>query len=64
MPWGIIVDIAMKIVGLFLDDKAKRDKLKLQMYEFAKQFDKNAIDRNEKLRAEYKRMKDELEKSG
>lgn len=62
MPWGLIVDVAMRLIGLVIDDKAKRDKLKLQMYEFAKRHDKDAIDGNAALRAEYTRIKDEIDK--
>lgn len=62
MPWGTIVGIVCQLLDLLLKDKTRRDQLKLQMYEFAKKFDKSAIDQNEKLRDEYKRMVDALNK--
>lgn len=60
MPWGIIVQVGMQLIGLLISDKARRDQLALQMFDFAKRFDTDSIDNNEKLRSEYERIKKDL----
>lgn len=62
LPWAAMIGVAMSIIELFISDKKRRDALRLQMYEFAKQHDKDAIEGNEKLRKEYARMREELDK--
>lgn len=62
MPWGAVIEVVCQIIGLVITDQARRNKLKLQMYEFAKKYDKDVIEGNQKLREEYARMREELEK--
>ena len=62
MPWGALVQVGAQLLDLFLKEGERRNRLKMQMFEFAKQFDENAIDRNARLREEYRRMKSDLDK--
>lgn len=62
LPWAAMIGVAMSIIELFISDKKRRDALKLQMYEFAKQHDRDSIEGNEKIRQEYARIREELDK--
>ncbi len=62
MPWGAVIEVACQLISVFISDSARRNKLKLQMYEFAKKYDRDVIDGNDKLRQEYARIKAELDK--
>lgn len=62
IPWSLIIDIFAKLLDLFLTNQETRNRLKMQMYEFARRFDIDAVDGNAKYREEYKKLKEELAK--
>ncbi len=64
IPWAAIIGVAMSLIELIISDKKRRDALKLQMFEFAKKHDQDAIQGNAKLRDEYERMMREVERTG
>lgn len=60
VPWSLIFDILAKLFDMFLTDKKRRDDLKMQMYEFARRFDLDAVDGNAKHRENYRQMREEM----
>lgn len=60
MPWGLIFDIALRLIKFAITSQEQRDRMKLQMYEFARRFDIDAVEKNAKHREEYRSLKDAL----
>ena len=55
-----ILEIILRFIEFALADKDKQEKLKLQMYEFARKFNKTAVDSNFKHRHEYRNLRRRL----
>lgn len=62
IPWGLLINVILGLINWIIKDKQRRDELTMQMYEFARRFDLDAVDANAKHRDEYRRLKEELAK--
>ena len=57
-----VLELCLRIINVMVSKKEKKEKLELQLYEFARKFSKNAVDENSKHRQEYKRLRQQLKK--
>ena len=52
IPWGLILQVGLKLIDLFLARSAKKEAMKRQMFEFIRQYDSGVMD-NVKLKSQY-----------
>lgn len=53
MPWATIITVIMKLIDLLLVSKARKDKMRREMFDFVAKWDASLLESLD-LRAEYK----------
>lgn len=61
IPWGIIGQIAMGLIGFFIRNQQKKEQLKRDMLQFLKKHDQSILE-NAKLRKEHQELLKQLKK--
>jgi len=62
IPWGAIASVGLKIIDLFFSSAAKKARLKKQMLEFIKRYDRSILD-NVKLRKQFEEIMKDIKTS-